>query len=235
VSPPPQGEVVPARKKPRIEEPLPTPTDEATTENTSHATTVALPSSDGAPSIGQTTANAGQWTTDDDKKLKDAVPTHGAKNWEPIAALSPGRTKVQCRKRWYNALDPSIYRATACVSKWTADEDKKLKDTVPTHGAKNWETIAALVPGRTKVQCRNRWHNALDPSIYRATACVSKWTADEDKKLKDAVPRIGRQLPRWSQIERKGSVKIDGVMPWILASTRRRHVWLDGQQTKTRC
>jgi hypothetical protein len=150
------------------------------------------------PSIDPATARAGQWTADEDKKLKDAVPTHGGKNWESIAALVPGRTKKQCYNRWHDNLDPSIGWATARTGKWTADEDKKLKDAVPTQDDKNWETIALLVPGRTKIQCRKRWHDTLDPSIGWATARTGKWTAAEDKMLKDAVLAHGGK--NWKEI-----------------------------------
>jgi hypothetical protein len=83
------------------------------------------------------------------------VRAHGAKNWFLIAALVPGRTKRQCNLRWRNALDPSIDPTTARTGKnWTADEDRKLKGAISTHGGKNWAVISGLVPGRTKVQCR---------------------------------------------------------------------------------
>jgi hypothetical protein len=36
------------------------------------------------------------------------------------------------------------------ASNWTADEDKMLRDAVPTHGSKNWEAIAALIPVEQK-------------------------------------------------------------------------------------
>jgi hypothetical protein len=81
--------------------------------------------------------------------LKDAVQAHRGKNWEIVAALVPGRTKVQCRKRWKAALDPSIDLAAGRTCKWSEDEVIKLKDAVQTHGGKNWGAIAALVPGRT--------------------------------------------------------------------------------------
>jgi hypothetical protein len=44
-SPPPQDEDIQETKRPRLEEPVPTSIDEATTNTTPHATTVALPSS----------------------------------------------------------------------------------------------------------------------------------------------------------------------------------------------
>jgi hypothetical protein len=100
------------------------------------------------PSIGRATARVGTWTADEDKMLKDAVLVHGGKNWETIATLVPGRAKIQCFYRWskYASLNP----ATASTGKWTADEDKMLKDAVLVHGGNNWVAIAALVPGQTK-------------------------------------------------------------------------------------
>jgi myb proto-oncogene protein len=90
-------------------------------------------------------------------KLKHALQTHGVKNWGLIAALVPGRTKSQCKSRWYYTLDPSIDRANGRTGKWTKDEDSMLKDAVQTYGGKDWVTITALVPDRLKRQCINRW------------------------------------------------------------------------------
>jgi myb proto-oncogene protein len=71
------------------------------------------------------------------------------------------------------------------------DEDSKLKDAVQTHGVNDWKEIAALVPGRTKEQCRDRWNNTLDPRIDRANERTRKWAEDEDSKLVDAVQTHG--------------------------------------------
>jgi myb proto-oncogene protein len=135
------------------------------------------------PSIGR----KGKWTADEDSKLKDAVHTHRGKNWGFITALVPGRTEKQCNKRWHDVLDPSIDRTNERTGKWTAVEDSKLKDAVQAHGENNWPEVAALVPGRMRIQCYNRWRDALDPSIVRAIGHTGKWTADQDIKLKDAV------------------------------------------------
>jgi myb proto-oncogene protein len=142
------------------------------------------------PTIDPTMARAGQWTPDEVSKLKDAVQTHGDKNWGAIAALVPGRTLKQCNSRWKAVLDPGIDRANGRTGSWTEDEDIMLKDAVHTHG-KNWGAISALVPGRTNIQCRCRWRDALDPSIDRANGRMGRWTAVEDSKLKDAVQTHG--------------------------------------------
>jgi hypothetical protein len=143
------------------------------------------------PSIDRASGRAGNWTIDEDKKLKDAVLTHGGKNWETIGVLVPGRTKIQCSSRWQRILDTNIDPTTARAGRWTADEDKKLNHALLTHGSEDWATITALVPGRTKMQCSSRWHHFLDPSIDHSNRHSSKWTTDEDEKLKDAVQTHG--------------------------------------------
>jgi myb proto-oncogene protein len=49
--------------------------------------------------------------------------------------MVPGRTNIQCRKRWVESLDPNINT-----------EDAKLTAALMKHGSK-WATAAALVPG----------------------------------------------------------------------------------------
>jgi hypothetical protein len=143
------------------------------------------------PSIDRANGRTGKWAEDEDIKLKNAVQTHGGKNWGTIAVLVPGRTKGQCRDRWHNCIGPSIDRANRRTDKWVEDEDIKLKVAVHVHGGKNWGAIAALVPGRTKKQCSNRWNNVLDPNIDRGNGRTGHWGEDEDSKLKDAVQKHG--------------------------------------------
>jgi protein involved in temperature-dependent protein secretion len=97
--------------------------------------------------------------------VKDAVQTHGGKDWAAISALIRGRTQKQCRNRWHNGLNPSIGRASARKGKWAEDEDNKLKAAVLTHGGKDWVAISSLVPCRTRSQCFRRRQDVLDPSI----------------------------------------------------------------------
>jgi hypothetical protein len=139
------------------------------------------------PSIALTAGGKGKWTAVEDKKLKDAVQTQGGKNWVAISALVPARTKIQCRKRWKEVLDPRIALTGGSKGKWAEDEDSKLMDAVQTHGDKDWVAISLLVPGRTKKQCNNRWHDTLDPSIGRASGRKGKWTAVEESQLNHAL------------------------------------------------
>jgi hypothetical protein len=202
---PPQDQDTQARKKPRLEEPFSASTGETATKISSLDTTVSLPHHAAAGGANHADADpvmemrlnvraAGafrRWTTHEDTNLKKAVlvQTRDGKrqSWNTIAALVPGRTKIQCQSRWYDSFDPRNVRTTTHMDKWTPDEDNKLKDAVQIHNGKNWFAIETLVPGRTKKQCRRRWRDALAPRIHRATARKGRWTPDEDAKLKNAV------------------------------------------------
>jgi hypothetical protein len=69
------------------------------------------------PNIDPTTARAGKWSEEEHIKLKDAVQTHGGKNWSAIAALVPGRTRQQCSSRWHDILVSNIDPTTARAGK----------------------------------------------------------------------------------------------------------------------
>jgi hypothetical protein len=128
--------------------------------------------------IARAAGRTGTWTESEDGKLTDAVQLHGGKDWSVITALVPGRTRNQCKCRWYSALDPSIDRATGRSDMWTTDEDDKVKYSVQMYGGKGWAAIAAMVPGRTRDQYNKRWHIALDPSSARTTRTTGTWTED---------------------------------------------------------
>ncbi|XP_068642426.1 uncharacterized protein [Aristolochia californica] len=128
------------------------------------------------------------WTKDEDAQLRAVVGALGEDDWQLIASHLKGRTGRQCYERWLKALHPSRKR----VGRWTVDEDKHLKVSVLLFGAKTWQKIARFVPGRTQVQCRERWCNVLDPSLN-----LEAWTEEEDFKLKAAITQYGRC---WSKV-----------------------------------
>jgi hypothetical protein len=117
--------------------------------------------------VDWTTERKGKWTAEEDDDLFRAAEKFAGTRWKAIAALIPGRTKKQCWNRWQYALDPSIVRISErTTGKWLTEEDRKLISAVEKHNGKNWVEIAALVPGRTKRQCMDRWHKVLDTSAH---------------------------------------------------------------------
>ncbi|KAJ8458893.1 hypothetical protein OPV22_031819 [Ensete ventricosum] len=129
-----------------------------------------------------------EWTKEDDVKLCAAVENYGDNKWQFIASCLEGRTGPQCSNRWRKTLNPERKK----VGRWSVDEDKHLKVAVMLFGAKNWNKIARFAPGRTQVQCRERWLNCLDPALN-----LNPWTAEEDAKLLDAIAVHGKC---WSKI-----------------------------------
>jgi transcriptional activator Myb len=57
-------------------------------------------------------------------------------------------------------------------------EDEKVRHLVGVYGAKKWSKIAAELPGRIGKQCRERWHNHLNPGINK-----KPWTEEEDRRI----------------------------------------------------
>jgi Myb-like DNA-binding domain len=75
---------------------------------------------------------------------------------------------------------------------WTKEEDDILRQMVEENGAKNWSAIAAALPGRIGKQCRERWHNHLDPNIRK-----EKWSQEEDRLILLMHAQHGN---RWCEI-----------------------------------
>jgi hypothetical protein len=136
-----------------------------------------------------TTAHVGRWTKDEDGKLMDAAEKHNGEDWAAISELVLGRSKTQCWQRWHDCLRSKTDKTPGRVGKWTKEEDGTLKDAVVKHNGEDWAAISALVPGRSKRQCQNRWHNEFRSKGDETTAHAGKWTTGEDGKLKDAVEK----------------------------------------------
>jgi len=75
-------------------------------------------------------------------------------------------------------------------SKWTAEEDEQLRNAIALHGTSKWSVVAAMVPGRTAMQCSTRWQGALNTTIHKG-----KWEAEEDRILVAAVEKWRAEHP----------------------------------------
>ena len=131
----------------------------------------------------------GKWTAVEDEKLRVAVNACGGKNWKRIAQAAFGDTKsdVQCLHRWQKVLDPKLIKGP-----WTPEEDKLVLELVTRHGAKKWSAIANALPGRIGKQCRERWHNHLNPHISKEA-----WSREEDALILRLHSAMGN---RWAEI-----------------------------------
>ncbi|XP_073151611.1 transcription factor MYB3R-3-like [Henckelia pumila] len=129
----------------------------------------------------------GGWTPEEDDTLKKAVTAFKGKSWKKIAEFFPHRSEVQCLHRWQKVLNPELVKGP-----WTQEEDDTISELVAKYGPTKWSVIAKSLPGRIGKQCRERWHNHLNPNIKKDI-----WTMEEELTLLNAHRVHGN---KWAEL-----------------------------------
>ena len=111
------------------------------------------------------------WSSDvrniqEDELLKTLVERYGKKAWCEIAKILSERFQdlkigKQCRERWCNHLDPSLYSG-----EWLPSEKSKIFKLSKLHG-KKWSKIAEFLPGRSENSIKNYFYSTVRKNIRR--------------------------------------------------------------------
>ncbi|OHT15658.1 Myb-like DNA-binding domain containing protein [Tritrichomonas foetus] len=110
-------------------------------------------------------------------------------------------------------------------SKFTSEEDAKLKQLVNQFGVNSWNQISQNMVHRNPRQCKERWFNYLSPMIRK-----TPWSTEEDELLERKVNEIG---PKWVKIAKFFPMRTDIHIKnrWLVLSRKKTREALQNRLT----
>ena len=100
-----------------------------------------------------------------------------------------GEKEVDAHKRAPGGMS-STALASRRKSKWSREDDDKIRSFVERHGAHQWSVLAKEMPGRKPKQIRERWVHHLRPDLTKQ----KPWTKGEERFILNFLVTEGN---RW--------------------------------------
>jgi len=126
------------------------------------------------------------------------TPLHGGMR-TPNSVCTPSSASASARAAaaTFHILASSPVTPTPKPIKgpWTPSEDRRLLALVNELGAEKWVVIASRLGSRTGKQCRERWHNHVNPVLNKAP-----FSLEEEEAIERLYAEIG---PKWAEIAKK--------------------------------
>ena len=138
-----------------------------------------------------TIEDTGVWTSEEEAALDRLILGKKLRSWRKLSRFFPQKSSEEVKSKWF--LYTAIHNIRKPKKKpWTEEEDILLHSLVERFGPQKWTSIAVHLPKRAGKQCRERWHNHLNPEIKK-----EPWSEEEDWMLYLHHQVLGNS---WTQI-----------------------------------
>ena len=103
----------------------------------------------------QTPVKRGNWTLDEDDRIREWVAANGRRKWAECSELINMRCGKQCRERWINVLDPNVKKGN-----WSKHELDTVFEKLRVFGT-SWSKITFFLENRNENSVKNKFNSTL--------------------------------------------------------------------------